>query len=128
MGDKLERTCIKFGIIKTGTQTPPIAANTTTNVAPKGAACSCEFAIVPNNNPKPTAANPAKNEITIETSLTDNNNIKILDVTGKLISDNNFNTNKITLSVSDFDNGIYFYNIYDVDGNVLHSNKFVIAK
>ena len=30
--------------------------------------------------------------------------------------------------LSDLSNGIYFYNIYDVDGNVLHSNKFVVAK
>lgn len=72
--------------------------------------------------------NPAKNEITIETSLTKNNSISILDVTGKLISVYNFNTKKVTLLVSDFNNGIYFYNIYDVDGNVLHSNKFVVAK
>ncbi|MBL4594056.1 MAG: T9SS type A sorting domain-containing protein [Flavobacteriales bacterium] len=72
--------------------------------------------------------NPAKNQITIETSLTNNNSIKILDVTGKLIADNSFKTNRITLSVSDFDNGIYFYTIYDVEGNVLYSNKFVVAK
>ena len=71
--------------------------------------------------------NPAKNEITIETSLTDNNNIEILDVTGKLVSKASFSNNKITLSVADLENGIYFYNIYDVNGNVLHSNKFVVA-
>lgn len=71
---------------------------------------------------------PAATEITIETSLSKNNSIKIMDATGKLISDYRFNTNKITLSVSEFDNGVYFYNIYDVDGNILHSNKFVIAK
>jgi len=72
--------------------------------------------------------NPAKNEITIETKLTNNNSIKILDVTGKLVSNNSFKTNKITLSVSNLDNGIYFYNILDVSGNVSHSNKFVVAK
>ena len=72
--------------------------------------------------------NPAKNEITIETNLTNNNSIKIMDVTGKLISNNSFNTNKITLSVLDLDNGVYFYNILDVAGNVLHSNKFVVTK
>jgi hypothetical protein len=72
--------------------------------------------------------NPAKNQITVETRLTDNNSIKILDVTGKLISDNSFTSNKITLSVSSLDNGVYFYNILDVAGNVLHSNKFVVTK
>lgn len=72
--------------------------------------------------------NPAKSEITIETNLTNNNSISILDVTGKLIAIHNFNTKAITFPVSDFNNGIYFYNIYDVDGKVLHSNKFVVAK
>lgn len=72
--------------------------------------------------------NPAKNEITIETSLTNNNSVKVFDVTGKLISDASFKTNKITLSVSNLDGGVYFYNILDVAGNVLHSNKFVVAK
>jgi hypothetical protein len=71
---------------------------------------------------------PAKNEITIETGLTNNNSIEILDVTGKLIEQKRFTTDKLTLSVSDLSNGIYFYNIYDVEGNVLYSNKFVVAK
>ena len=72
--------------------------------------------------------NPATSEITIETSLTDNNNIKISDVTGKLISNNSFKTTKITLSVLDFDPGIYFYSIYDVNGKDLYSSKFIVAK
>ena len=72
--------------------------------------------------------NPAATEITIETSLTTNNSIKILDVTGKLISDNSFKTNQTTMIVSELDNGIYFYKILDISGKVLHSNKFVVAK
>jgi len=72
--------------------------------------------------------NPAKNEITIETSLTNNSSIKILDVTGKLVTSRNFTNNKITLSISNLDNGLYFYNIHDANGNVIHSNKFVVAK
>ena len=52
---------MNFGITNTGTQTPPNAASMTTNVAPKGADCSCVFAIVPNNNPSPMAARPANN-------------------------------------------------------------------
>ena len=72
--------------------------------------------------------NPAKNEITIETGLTNNNTIEIMDVTGKLVANHNFKSNKITLSVANLDNGVYFYNIYDAERNILHSNKFVIAK
>ncbi|MDB4533577.1 T9SS type A sorting domain-containing protein [Vicingaceae bacterium] len=72
--------------------------------------------------------NPAKNNVTISTLLTENDNIKIFDVTGKLVKTERFNTNTISLSVSDFNNGLYFYNITDVNGNIIHSNKFVVAK
>jgi hypothetical protein len=72
--------------------------------------------------------NPAATDITIESSLNNNNSISILDVTGKLVKTIRFVTNKINFSVADLDNGIYFYNIYNVDGNVLHSNKFIVAK
>jgi hypothetical protein len=72
--------------------------------------------------------NPAKTEVTIKTDLTNNNTIKILDITGKLIVEKSFNTSQITLPVSAFNNGIYFYNILDVNGNLLHSNKFVVSK
>jgi len=72
--------------------------------------------------------NPTQNEINIETSLTNNSSISILDVTGKLVKQTKFTMNKIRISVKDFDNGIYFYNIYDADGNILHSNKFIVAK
>ncbi|MFB0924690.1 MAG: T9SS type A sorting domain-containing protein, partial [Vicingaceae bacterium] len=72
--------------------------------------------------------NPAKNNVTISTQLTNNDNIKIFDVTGKLIKAERFNSKSIIFSVSDSKNGLYFYNINDVNGNVLHSNKFVVAK
>lgn len=72
--------------------------------------------------------NPASTEITLTTELIENNSIAILDVTGKLVKEISFTTNKINISVSELDNGIYFYNIYDANGNVLHSNKFVVAK
>jgi hypothetical protein len=72
--------------------------------------------------------NPAKNEITIETGLTNNTSIKVLDVTGKLIIEKRLNTSKITLSVSALKNGIYFYTILGNNGNIVHSNKFIVAK
>jgi hypothetical protein len=71
--------------------------------------------------------NPARNEITIETNL-DNNSVSILDVTGKVISTHRFVTDKIRLSVEDLEGGIYFYKIYDVNGNVIHANRFIVAK
>ena len=72
--------------------------------------------------------NPAKNNITISTQLTNNDNIKIVDVTGKLIRAERFNSKSISLSVSNYENGLYFYKINDVNGNVIHSTKFVVAK
>ncbi|MBL4669168.1 MAG: T9SS type A sorting domain-containing protein [Flavobacteriales bacterium] len=71
--------------------------------------------------------NPATTEIIITSNLA-NNSIKILNVTGKLVFEKRFITSQIRLSVSDLDNGIYFYNIYDVEGAILYSNKFVVAK
>jgi hypothetical protein len=72
--------------------------------------------------------NPAKNQITISSQLKTNNSIGIFDVTGKAVANHRFTKNSITLSVEELKNGVYFYNIYDVNGAVLNSNKFVIAK
>lgn len=72
--------------------------------------------------------NPSATEITITTELSNNNSISILDLTGKIIETHVFKTNTINVSVANLNNGIYFYNIYDVDGNILNSNKFVVAK
>ena len=71
---------------------------------------------------------PANHEITFETSLSNNNRIDVLDVSGKLIATSIFNTKKLTLSVADFADGIYFYHIFDVNGKILHSSKFIVAK
>ncbi|OFY89974.1 MAG: hypothetical protein A3K10_15205 [Bacteroidetes bacterium RIFCSPLOWO2_12_FULL_31_6] len=71
---------------------------------------------------------PANNVITIETGLTNNQSIEVLDVNGKLISTSIFNTKKLILSVADFADGVYFYNIYDVNGKVLLTDKFVVVK
>ena len=72
--------------------------------------------------------NPAKNKVTISTTLAENNILQLFDVTGKLIASERFNAKSITFSVADYENGVYFYTINDVSGNVLHSNKFVVAK
>src|SRR5690606_35392702 len=64
IGEILANPCIISGIAKTGTQTPPSAAKIITEVAPKGADCSCVSAYVPSKTPKPIAANP-ENKATI---------------------------------------------------------------
>src|SRR5690554_7331724 len=65
MGDTFAIICIVSGIAKTGNHKPPMAAKITTDVAPKGAACSCVLAKVPIKTPKPIAANPENNATTV---------------------------------------------------------------
>ncbi len=73
--------------------------------------------------------NPTKDIINITTpSLIENVFVEIMDITGKEVKNMLFNTNKIKISVADLDNGIYFYNIYNANGKMLSTNKFVVAK
>lgn len=71
--------------------------------------------------------NPANNQITISTPFK-NGAIEILDVTGKLVGNYKVNTEKTIVSVSSLNNGLYFYNIFNMNGEKVHSNKFVVAK
>ena len=71
--------------------------------------------------------NPANNLITVNSPI-NNGFIELFDVTGKLVTNLKINSNKTTISVRDFDNGLYFYNVYNEFGENIHSNKFVVAK
>lgn len=71
--------------------------------------------------------NPVTNSINFELDLT-RFNVKIIDVTGKTIKNINSMNSKLTISTSDINNGIYFYSISDIDGNIIATNRFVVAK
>ncbi len=72
--------------------------------------------------------NPAKNEITVENSRIGNNSLEIFDISGKLIFNSTFNTNKVTLPVTELNNGTYFYQVHNNNGDVIHSDKFTVLK
>jgi Secretion system C-terminal sorting domain len=72
--------------------------------------------------------NPTKEVLNIEALLQENASVRILDITGKEVKNIAFTTNKISVSVSDLDNGIYFYTVYNKRGEALQTNKFIVSK
>jgi hypothetical protein len=72
--------------------------------------------------------NPANNQITIETELKNNNRLQLIDITGRTVVKEYFTQRKITLPIKDLKKGIYFYQILDDEGQVLNTNKFIVAK
>ena len=73
--------------------------------------------------------NPAKNVITFETNITNNSEIAIMDITGKVIKSVVFSTSKQTIDIANFEAGIYFYSIRDrKSGKVLQNNKIIVTK
>ncbi|MBL4668265.1 MAG: T9SS type A sorting domain-containing protein, partial [Flavobacteriales bacterium] len=71
--------------------------------------------------------NPVKNSINFKLDI-NAFNVNILDVTGKTVKTITSLNNKLTISTSNLNNGVYFYSITDVDGNFVSTNKFVVAK
>jgi len=72
--------------------------------------------------------NPAKDLVTVDIKNSKASVIKIFDITGKSVKTISLNQSNRTISVIDMDNGIYFYNIFDNKGNIINTNKFVVAK
>lgn len=72
--------------------------------------------------------NPAKDNVTILTEEVVAGRVDVMDVTGKLVASQKITSNKTMLSVEPLDNGVYFYNIIDVNGSIQHTAKFVVAK
>lgn len=71
--------------------------------------------------------NPTNSILTIKTPF-NNGLIELFDVTGKLVDNIKINSIQTIVPVSDFDNGLYFLNIYNGIGEKVHSNKFVVSK
>ena len=72
--------------------------------------------------------NPAKEFVSISSPHEGNKVISIVDITGKRMFEQAYRGNKINVSTQRYSNGIYFYNIQDLKGNILYSDKFVVAK
>jgi DNA/RNA endonuclease YhcR with UshA esterase domain len=71
--------------------------------------------------------NPASTYVAFE--LNKNNfTIQLFDITGKTVKSVNAVGNKLRVSTSDLNNGIYFYSVYSNDGSLITTNKFVVNK
>lgn len=55
-------------------------------------------------------------------------NVNIVDITGKSVKTASSLNNKLSVETSNLNNGIYFYSISDFDGNLISTNKFIVAK
>jgi hypothetical protein len=70
--------------------------------------------------------NPVSNYINFSTDNLSQKNILVYDITGKLVDKQNFNSGKLKLDVSSYNNGFYLYSILNNNGEVLKTNKFVV--
>ncbi len=70
--------------------------------------------------------NPAKDQITFQL---ENNGFEVIvaDITGKIVTTANTLADKLTLSLDNLNNGIYFYTIKNKEV-VIATNKFVVVK
>lgn len=71
--------------------------------------------------------NPVRNAINFKLGVA-GYNVNIVDVTGKIVKAATSLNNKLSVEVSNLNNGIYFYSIAGFDGNLISTNKFIVAK
>jgi len=71
--------------------------------------------------------NPASKEIHI-TGISEASAIVISDMTGKLVNGSILHNTNNTVDISYFKNGIYIYQILDLNSNTLSKGKFIITK
>ena len=71
--------------------------------------------------------NPVQNQINFELN-TSNFSVRIIDVTGKTISNSATSSNKLRVNTTSLNNGIYFYNVFNENGEIITSSKFIVAK
>lgn len=72
--------------------------------------------------------NPVKDFLTIITSTTGNKIVSVLDITGKVITEQAFRNNSIKISTQNYTNGVYFYKIQNLKGEILYLDKFIVTK
>jgi hypothetical protein len=70
--------------------------------------------------------NPANSYFTITMKSTDAV-VEVLDITGKLVSTTPVVMGEARMDVSNYNNGIYFYQIKDAADNVVKSGKFTVS-
>ena len=82
-----------------------------------------------NNNVVNAYPNPAQSTLFFTVDLNSSiAEITITNMFGQAVNTVKPNINKASISVEDLSNGIYLYTAKDMQGNVLSTNKFVVAK
>jgi hypothetical protein len=71
--------------------------------------------------------NPASNFVHIS-GVTSASDLKVFDITGKLVAHNTLTAKETILMISDYKPGIYFYQITDLGKNTVSRGKFVVEK
>lgn len=71
--------------------------------------------------------NPVKDVLNFKLDI-NSFDVKIIDVTGKVVMTTSSLNNTLTISTSNMNNGMYFYSITDRKGNFIQTNRFVVAK
>lgn len=71
--------------------------------------------------------NPATDNINIS-GITELSVIVITDMSGRVISNTALFKNNSTIDVSNYNNGIYFYNVVNSKGTNISKGKFIVAK
>ena len=74
--------------------------------------------------------NPAQSYITIDlqNSYQKGLNIVVYSFLGKKMYENQIVTEKTTLTVSDYNRGIYVYHVTDANGKLLFTGKFQVSR
>lgn len=72
--------------------------------------------------------NPATSEVTIAAKDEKAVSVVVYDVTGRKVAAKDMNNSKATLSVTEFESGLYIYSVLDANKAVLHTSKFNVAK
>ena len=72
--------------------------------------------------------NPAQNEINFAMETSKAAEVKVYDVTGRLIGTYAINGNNAKLDVSNLANGAYTFALSGKDGAILNRGKFTVAK
>ena len=72
--------------------------------------------------------NPSNSFVTFNTNSENAYQIKSFDVTGRLITSEQFENNKATLTVANLNSGVYLYTVLNKNNQVVKSGKFIVTK
>lgn len=71
--------------------------------------------------------NPAKDVLNITTSMTEQVEWQAYNVAGQQVATQSF-TKEATIDISNLAAGMYYYNVTDVNGNIIFNSKFSVVK